>query len=163
MSTPRWWRRLRQTLRRWLGGNPDIPDGLWQYIWQRHPFLHHLNASEQARLRELCRGFLARKEFNGVHGVNITDAMALTIAMQACVMLLHWGEDALAWYDDFVGIVVHPNEMWAPREVVDEAGVVHRYREALLGEAFGEFVAKVDDFDFSGAFEVLKRSAKNLS
>lgn len=135
MSTSRWWRHLRQSLRRWLGGKPDIPDSLWQKVWQRHPFLHHLDASEQVRLRELCQGFLASKEFNGAHGVRISDVMALTIALQACVLLLHWGEQALAWYDDFVGIVVHPNEMWAPREVMDEAGVVHHYREALLGEA----------------------------
>jgi Mlc titration factor MtfA (ptsG expression regulator) len=38
------------------------------------------------------------------------------------------GGTALDWYDDFVGIVVHPDEVLARREVVDEAGVVHRYR-----------------------------------
>lgn len=134
MITGRGWRRLRQTLRRWWGREPEIPEGLWQHVWQRHPFLHHLNKAEQARLRKLCQGFLVSKQFNGVQGVRVNDAMALAIAMQACVLLLHWGNQALTWYDDFVGIVIHPTGMWAPREVMDEAGVVHRYREALAGE-----------------------------
>jgi len=67
----------------------------------------------------------------------VTDAMAVSIAAQACLPLLHWGspERALAWYDDFVGIVVHPAEAVARRQAVDAAGVVHHYDEVLLGEA----------------------------
>ncbi len=42
---------------------------------------------------------------------------------------------ALQWYDDFVGIVLHRGEVLARREVTDESGVVHHYREALTGEA----------------------------
>ena len=63
--------------------------------------------------------------------------MAIDIAAQACLPLLHWGEPhkALAWYDDFVTIVVHPGEAVARREHTDEAGVVHRYTEVLAGEA----------------------------
>jgi Mlc titration factor MtfA (ptsG expression regulator) len=74
---------------------------------------------------------LADKEFNGAHGLHITDAMAVVIAAQACLPVLHLG---LSWYDDFKGIVVHPGAMLARREVVDDAGVVHYYKEALTGE-----------------------------
>ena len=41
----------------------------------------------------------------------------------------------LAWYDDFVGIVVHPSEVVARRKTTDETGVVHEYDEVLAGEA----------------------------
>jgi Mlc titration factor MtfA (ptsG expression regulator) len=41
----------------------------------------------------------------------------------------------LRWYDDFVGIVVHPCEVVAEREVVDDIGIVHHYREVLSGES----------------------------
>ena len=63
--------------------------------------------------------------------------MALSVATQACVLLIHWGtpQQALRWYDDFVGIVIHPDDMVARRTVVDEAGVVHHYNETLMGEA----------------------------
>jgi len=66
--------------------------------------------------------------------------MALAVATQACLPLLHLapGTDAatvLRWYDDFVGIVLHPGEVLARREVTDDDGVVHHYRETLTGEA----------------------------
>ena len=63
--------------------------------------------------------------------------MAIDIAAQACLPLLHWGEPrkALRWYDDFVTIVLHPGEAVARRQVVDEAGVVHEQAQVLLGEA----------------------------
>ena len=44
-------------------------------------------------------------------------------------------EDALSWYDDFVGIVMHPADAVAARQVMDHAGVVHHYAEVLAGEA----------------------------
>lgn len=76
--------------------------------------------------------FLDRKEFSGAQGLNITDDMAVAIAAQACLPILHLGLD---WYDSFVGIVVHADEVVAQREVMDEDGVVHHYDEPLSGEA----------------------------
>jgi Mlc titration factor MtfA (ptsG expression regulator) len=84
------------------------------------------------RLRAMTGEFLADKEFSGAHGLQVSDPMAVAIAAQACLPVLHLG---LHWYDDFKGIVVHPGAMLARREVTDESGVVHRYTEELSGEA----------------------------
>jgi Mlc titration factor MtfA (ptsG expression regulator) len=75
----------------------------------------------------------------------VTDAMALAIAAQACLPLLHMhgvsGEPVqdplklLNWYSDFVGIVVQPGAVVARRKTTDRAGVVHHYDEVLAGEA----------------------------
>ncbi|MEY5099881.1 MAG: hypothetical protein RJA36_2600 [Pseudomonadota bacterium] len=129
----RWLRRLAEPLGR--TGPEAIPDALWRDTLQRLPFLDTLGDAELERLRDLSARFLAAKEFHGARGLEISDAIALGIAVQACLPLLHWGEDALDWYEDFVGIVVHPDEVLAPREAVDEAGVVHRWAEPLIGEA----------------------------
>ena len=114
-----------------------IGDALWLPTVAHYPFLARLSLQEQAKLRVLAALFLQRKEFTGARGLAITDAMAVAIAAQACLPLLHWGppRQALAWYDDFVGIVVHPTEALAHREVMDADGVVHHYNEVLLGEA----------------------------
>ncbi|MBX3588049.1 MAG: zinc-dependent peptidase [Ramlibacter sp.] len=126
-------------LRRWRSP-PAIPEAAWQGTLDRYPFLAALSPAEQQRLRALAAGFLAQKEFHGAHGFSVTDGMALDIAAQAVLPLLHLAPDApaasaLRWYDDFVGVVVHPGEVMARREVMDEAGVVHHYSEVLAGEA----------------------------
>jgi len=133
------WRRL---LARWrhrhhpvTDCNAGLPDPLWQTVLSRHPYLHERPATQLHHLRRLCARFLADKEFHGTHGLTVTDAMALDVALQACLPLLHWGPDSLRWYDDFVGIVIHPHPVLARRELTDMAGVVHHYTEALSGEA----------------------------
>ena len=133
---PHWMRHARH----WLPGAsalPEIPDALWHASVQEHAFLQQLSTSELQQLRVLCAHFLKRKEFTGAHGLQITDAMAMAVAIQACVLLLHWGKPAraLRWYDDFVGIVLYPGDARAHRTLRDDAGVVHHYTEDLMGEA----------------------------
>ena len=117
-----------------------IPEPLWQGVVKRYPFVAQRSTAELARLRELAGHCLATKEFHGAHGFAITDEVALAIAAQAVLPLLHLGrksepQSALRWYDDFVGIVVHREEVLARRAVTDEDGIVHNYAEVLAGEA----------------------------
>lgn len=138
MGWPSWYTRLGRALRR---EDPQIAPALWQDTLADYRFLAALDAPAQARLLELTRAFLGRKQFQGAHGLEITDTMAVAIAAQACLPLVRWAAagagaaGVLHWYDGFVGIVVHADEVLAAREVVDESGVVHRYRERLAGEA----------------------------
>lgn len=121
-------------MRRWLLARTprEIPDPLWLSTLAAYPFLAERPAPELATLRRLAGEFLARKEFHGADGLAITDAIAVAIAAQAVLPVLHLGLD---WYDDFVGIVVHPSEVVAQRTDTDEDGVVHDYEEVLAGEA----------------------------
>ncbi|TSE34537.1 Protein MtfA [Tepidimonas charontis] len=144
VTTPRlgllghWWRLLQRWGRRWRAARGDptaIPDGLWEHVRQALPWLPAMEPSEELRLRALCAAFLMRKQFSGAHGLRVNDHMALLVAIQACLPLRHRGLSALAWYDDFVGIVLHPADVIAPRRLRDEAGVIHEYDEELAGEA----------------------------
>ncbi len=119
-----WWRQRRQA--------PPLPDDLWQSVLVAYPFLAQRPADELGLLRALSARFLQDKEFHGAQGLVITDEIALSIAAQAVLPVLHLG---LHWYDDFLGIVVHPDEVVARRTHIDEAGVVHDYDEVLAGEA----------------------------
>ncbi|WP_309682936.1 zinc-dependent peptidase [Polaromonas sp.] len=126
---PNWFHTLLQR----SGRRPDtISQPLWQATLAHYPFLARRPPAELAQLRLLASRFLAQKEFSGAHGLEVTDAMAVAIAAQACLPVLHLG---LKLYDDFKGIVVHPGAMLARRETTDAAGVVHRYSEVLAGEA----------------------------
>lgn len=109
-----------------------IPDDLWALTLARLPFLATRSPEDLAQLRRLASLFLDEKEFTGAGGLVVDDAMAVCIAVQACLPVLHLG---LAPYRSFVGIVVHPDEVVARREVMDDDGVVHHYDELLSGEA----------------------------
>lgn len=120
------WREARTLERR------AIPDHLWALTLARYPFLVQANAPQATALREMATHFLARKEFSGAGGLVVDDAMAVSIAAQACLPVLALG---LHWYDGFIGIVVHADVVVARRAVEDESGVVHEFDEELTGEA----------------------------
>jgi MtfA peptidase len=129
-----WLHKLARVLR---GTPPEIPQALWQDTLRHYPFLAALSPPEQTRLRIFSALFLSQKEFHGV-GQEVTDAVGVAIAAQACLPVLHLHANpakALAWYDDFVGINVYPGEMRARRKAQDEAGVMHHYSEDFRGEA----------------------------
>jgi Mlc titration factor MtfA (ptsG expression regulator) len=123
------WRQQREAraLRR-----RAIPDALWSAALNELPFVARRPDDQLERLRRLASLFLDRKEFSGAGGLVVTDGMALSVALQACLPVLELGVDQ---YDGFVGIVMHPDAVVAPREVADEHGIVHQYDEELAGEA----------------------------
>ena len=120
----------------WLRGKHEttrLPDALWQEVLTALPFLGRLSDEEKARLRRLSEDFLAEKEFTSAGGLELTDAMCVSIAVQGCLPILNLG---LQRYRDWVGIVVYPDEFIIPRSVEDEFGVVHEYDDVASGEAW---------------------------
>jgi hypothetical protein len=127
-----WWHKLQAGRERAAVRRRTIPDDLWKRTLVRYPFLQRRDAADAAELRRLTSLFLDRKEFCPAGALRLSDAMVVAIAAQAALPVLHLG---LARYDGFVGIVVHPDEVVARREVADDDGVVHEYDEVLAGEA----------------------------
>ncbi|RYZ01998.1 MAG: zinc-dependent peptidase [Comamonadaceae bacterium] len=119
-----WWRKRREPR--------PIPEAQWQATLRAYSFLRLASPQDDAALRVLAARFLQEKEFHGAGGLEITDEIALSVAAQAVLPVLHLGLD---WYDDFVGVVVHPDQVVARRTLEDEAGVVHEWDEILAGEA----------------------------
>jgi Mlc titration factor MtfA (ptsG expression regulator) len=128
----RWWQGLQARREDAAVARRAIPDDLWKRTLIRYPFLQRRDAGAAAELRRLTSLFLDRKEFSAAGGLRLTDAMVVAIAAQAVLPVLRLG---LARYDGFVGIVVHPDQVTARREVADDDGVVHEYVDELAGEA----------------------------
>ncbi|HEV7558719.1 MAG TPA: M90 family metallopeptidase [Kofleriaceae bacterium] len=63
------------------------------------------------RLRELVQVFIAEKYWEGCGGLDLTEEMQVTIAAQACLLVLHHGDHL---YDDVESILVYPSTMIAP-------------------------------------------------
>jgi len=125
----RWWIewKRRRVLKR-----HRIDEALWRQIVLGLPFLGELDREDAAQLRELTLLFVVEKAFSGARGLVLTDLMRVSIAAQACLLILNLGLD---WYDGWVGIVVYPGDFRVRRSEVDDAGVVHEWDDALAGEA----------------------------
>lgn len=151
------WRR-----RRAVEGIAIAPEQ-WQRVEARLPCLDFLAADDRRRLREMAREFIAAKEWSGAGELALTPDIQLSIALQACLPVLNLGLD---WYRGWVGIVVYHGDFVIPRQVVDEAGVVHEYDDEVLGEAWEGgpvLVSWFDDpADAGGASMVIHEFAHKL-
>jgi len=110
-----------------------IADDAWLAATSVLPFLARLTDDEGIRLRTLAEQFLAQKEMAGAGELELTAAIQIHIAVQACLPILNLGLD---WYRGWSSIVVYPGEFLVPRSRADEAGVVHEYVEPISGEAW---------------------------
>jgi MtfA peptidase len=70
-----------------------LPRDVWSSLVEEHPILEGLSPAELDRLREMSTLFLHEKKFVGVDGLELTDAMRETIAVQACLPVLELGLD----------------------------------------------------------------------
>jgi Mlc titration factor MtfA (ptsG expression regulator) len=111
---------------------PRIPDLLWQESVIRLPFLQRLASDELDRLKHLCETLLDRKTFTSAAGFELTDEKAVLIAAQAALPVLNLNLDL---YADMAGIIVYPSAFVVPQREMDEAGVVHEWRQPVSGEA----------------------------
>lgn len=120
-------RRLARQLRR-----SRVPWTPWRLYVQELPLLAGLAPGERRRLRQLSGRFLQEKRLVGAHGLHLDDRMRLTIAAVACLPILQLGMHAYRGWRD---LIVYPDTFLVEREEIDEAGVVHRSRQALAGES----------------------------
>ncbi|HEY0469789.1 MAG TPA: M90 family metallopeptidase [Polyangiaceae bacterium] len=96
------------------------------------PYLSSLNAEDRAELEALVRIFVAEKSFEGCGGLLLTDEIKLTIAGQACLLLLHRETDI---YPNVDAILVYPSAYRVPSEEHDGLVVVQG-DQTRLGESW---------------------------
>ena len=77
-------RRRREAIR-----SRPFPDG-WRSIVEKNvPSVARLPPEDREELKGHVQVFLAEKSFEGCGGLDITDEIRVTIATQACILLLH--------------------------------------------------------------------------
>lgn len=102
-----------------------------------------MDDGERQRLQRLVQQFLHEKSFVGCADLELTDEMRVTIAGQACMLVLGRSGDAghagpAALYPSLHAVLVYPGAFLVPRREVDVAGVVTEQRQDLLGESWGD-------------------------
>ncbi|HEV7815590.1 MAG TPA: M90 family metallopeptidase [Janthinobacterium sp.] len=124
---PRW--RLRRALAR------PLPAGAVAILERNIPIYSRMPADLQVQLRRLVVQFLYQKKFIGCDGLEVTQEMRLTIAGQACLLLLNRPTRV---YPALQSILVYPTEFLVGRAEVGPGGVITQAEHGLLGESWGD-------------------------
>jgi len=83
ITAPRWHQRRRARIRR-----RPLPAGWRRLLQEQVPLVGRLPADLRVRLEGHLQVFLADKAFVGCQGQAMDDTVRLTIAAQACLLLL---------------------------------------------------------------------------
>jgi len=100
---------LRERRRRKLLAQPFPQE--WLSFLEDVPHYQHLSAPEQARLRDDLRIFIAEKNWEGCRGLKVTDRMKVTIAAQACLLVLAIPNNHFA---EVCSILIYPRAYQVP-------------------------------------------------
>ncbi len=130
----------------WLLGQPYLTErrrrricaqafpAAWREILKhRVPYVRALPVDLQLQLKKHIQIFIAEKTFIGCDGLKITDEMRVTIAAQACLLILN---RARGYYPKLREILVYPGSFVVEREHIDGIGVAHHGRSVLSGESW---------------------------
>ena len=127
-----WWaeRRRTKTL------EEPFPADWGRVLARNVQHYRRLDPARQQRLRDLVQVFVAEKRWEGCGGLELTDEMRVTIAAQACLLVL---ELPHRLYENVDAILVYPSTVLRP---APQLGVFVRSSNpvasgpiALLGEA----------------------------
>jgi len=110
-----------------------IPHHIWRRVTRKIAVLQGLDAVQMSHLRELATWFLHNKSINGAQGLEVTLAMRVAVAAQACLLILNLDIDC---FDDWVEVVLYPGAFRVNHEQRDAIGLVHNDANVLSGEAW---------------------------
>jgi Mlc titration factor MtfA (ptsG expression regulator) len=117
----------------------------WVAIIEKNvPYFYHLDPCEQEELKKHIQIFVAERTFLGCADMEITDEIRVTIAAQACVLLLHRNEE---YRSSLQTIFVYPHDYVANDVEQIGPGVFSEGPSERLGESWhrGPVVLSWDD------------------
>ncbi len=125
-----WWPgyRRRQVMRR------PFPAEWSKILTANMPVYPRLGEQQRRHLQQLIHYFLYKKEFVGCAGLEITDEIRLTVAAEACLLVLHQPSTV---YEKLRFIYIYPHAYQAPHQEVGAGGVVTESVQGRLGESWG--------------------------
>jgi Mlc titration factor MtfA (ptsG expression regulator) len=131
------WKRRRLSQQNFL-------DHWTEIIEKNVPLYKKLPAEDKKELQQHILVFIGEKHFEGCGGLKITDEIKITIAAQACILLLHRKTD---YYPGLSSILVYPHSYVVHMIEHLPGGVVTEGLDVRLGESWhrGSIVLSWDD------------------
>lgn len=120
------WRRNKTASR-------SFPSGWLGIITKNVPYYRKLSIADQKELQRHILIFLSEKHFVGCGGLEITDEIRVTIAAQACILLLGRQTD---YYPGLHSILVYPAAYVAKRVTHLPGGIIEEGFDVRFGESW---------------------------
>jgi Mlc titration factor MtfA (ptsG expression regulator) len=135
-------RLIERRRRRWR--SQPFPEAWRHILKKRVPYVRALPADLQLQLKKHIQVFVAEKAFIGCGGLVMNDEIRITIAAQACLLILNRPTD---YYPKLRQVLVYPSAFLVNRPHTDDAGVQQDRRQVLLGESWsqGQVILSWDD------------------
>ncbi len=136
---PLWARRRRAVLR-----NRAFPAAWREILLRRVPYYRRLPADLRRRLEGQVQVFLAEKSFLGCAGQPIDDEVRVTIAAQACLLVMNRDDYC---YPNLREVLVYPGAFAIERIRGEPSGVLQEQRQVLSGESWtrGQVILSWED------------------
>jgi hypothetical protein len=117
----------------------------WRAILERRvPYVGRMPRELRRELEDHVKVFIAEKQFTGCAGMDIDDEVRVTIAAQACLLLLN-GRGG--YYPNLAQVLVYPGAFLVERVRAEPSGVLQEQRQVLSGESWarGQVVLSWED------------------
>ena len=131
LAQPWWTERRRRRLR-----EQPFPAAWSRIVQRRVPLARRLPDPLRRRLEGQIQVFVAEKPFIGCQGQAIDDEVRVTIAAQACLLLI--GDESAACFPRLRQVLVYPDAFVVQRTQTLQGGVVDVQPQALAGESWGQ-------------------------
>ncbi|MEH6469312.1 MAG: M90 family metallopeptidase [Porticoccus sp.] len=134
---------------RWIRNKP-FPKAWHSILENNFPIYSALEPEDKTKLQQLINLFITKKRFEGCAGLAMTDEIKVTIAAQACLLLLQHPKTAV--YPRLYSVLVYPYGFRTEREQHQKDGTVALAAHNLSGESWsnGKVILSWDDV-ISGA------------
>jgi Mlc titration factor MtfA (ptsG expression regulator) len=109
-----------------------FPEECVQFIKRNIPLYEHLPGALKEQLHGLINVFLGEKKFVGCGGQEITDEIKVTIAAQACMLLLNRKTN---FYPKLKTIYVYPHT-YVAKGLQNDGGLIIEDKSVRLGESW---------------------------
>jgi Mlc titration factor MtfA (ptsG expression regulator) len=128
----------------------EFPHSWLQILKRNVAIFRWLNREDQHELLGHVQVFLDEKHFEGVGGLDLSDEIRVTIAAQACLLLLHRKTE---YFPHLVSILVYPTGYSVEEERYVGGGIWEEGPEARVGHTSSQLRALVLAWDavLSGA------------
>lgn len=141
-----WWLFIRPVNRRRRLDDQPFPAEWTAMLRQMLPWYDRMSGRQRQTLENLIKHFLDEKVFVSCAGQPVTDVVRLSIAVQACLLLL---QRPGTEYGSLKYILVYPAEFRVNRSVRDETGLISHEDSTLAGESWedGRIVLSWDNVE----------------